>query len=103
MLILDLPFCNGPLGLENGKISDSQITASSFLSPTNQPTEARFRHSGSWCPAKPEKVNKSTHIGSSHHLRLYLYCFILDPLYASDPGGNPILAILASDITLGLL
>ncbi|CAB4014245.1 Hypothetical predicted protein, partial [Paramuricea clavata] len=45
----DLPFCNGPLGMENGKISDSQITATTFLS-TNEPFQARFRHGGSWCP-----------------------------------------------------
>ncbi|XP_028395191.1 uncharacterized protein LOC114519267 isoform X2 [Dendronephthya gigantea] len=50
----DLPFCNGPLGMENGKISDSQITASSF-SPGNEPARARFRHSGAWCPAKANK------------------------------------------------
>ena len=76
MLILDLPLCNGPLGMENGKISDSQITASSFLSPTNEPTEARFRHSGSWCPAKPQKVikNESTH--KDHHI-LYRYTYIV--------------------------
>ena len=58
IFILDLPFCNGPLGMENGKISDSQITATTFLS-TNEPFQARFRHSGSWCPTTANQVNKS--------------------------------------------
>ena len=79
MLILDLPICNGPLGMENGKISDSQITASSFLSPTNQPTEARFRHSGSWCPAKPQKVSKA-------HIRIITSSTVIPILFYSGSG-----------------
>ncbi|XP_028395588.1 macrophage mannose receptor 1-like [Dendronephthya gigantea] len=47
----DLTYCNGPLGMENGKISDSQIIASSY-SPGNEPARARLRHSGAWCPVK---------------------------------------------------
>ena len=56
ILFLDLPHCNAPLGMENGKISDTRITASSF-SPGNEPARARLRHGGSWCPAKANQVN----------------------------------------------
>jgi hypothetical protein len=53
--------------MENGKILDSQITASSSLTSTRA-SDARFRHSGAWCPQKADKVNQSLQNLITHHL-----------------------------------
>ncbi len=58
--------------MENGEIPDSQITASSWLPPTNEPALARFRHGGYWCPAKADQVNENVFVTLPHRLVLPL-------------------------------
>ncbi|XP_046846401.1 uncharacterized protein LOC124440117 isoform X2 [Xenia sp. Carnegie-2017] len=42
--------CDEPLGMENGLISDEQITAKNFKSLSEGPTMARLRNQNEWCP-----------------------------------------------------
>lgn len=59
---LNLETCNQRLGLENGKINDSSLTASSSYDPTNVgPANARLngeKHGGAWCPKDPISPEK---------------------------------------------
>ena len=40
--LIHIPVCNEPLGMEDGRISDSQITASASLDDTRGPSKARL-------------------------------------------------------------
>ncbi|KAI6173513.1 hypothetical protein M3Y98_01089400 [Aphelenchoides besseyi] len=63
VVAIDLRDCSRPLGLENERVKDSQITASSAFDPLSTgPQHARIRTetgSGAWCPAN--QINSSTH------------------------------------------
>ncbi|KAL9955704.1 hypothetical protein ACROYT_G037064 [Oculina patagonica] len=46
--IPQIPGCRTPLGMENGQISNESLTASSQLSPTSGPENARLNLNGAW-------------------------------------------------------
>ncbi len=43
-----LAYCNSTLGLEDGRLHDNQITASSSYSETHKPSNARLNNPGEW-------------------------------------------------------
>lgn len=55
ILLLDISECMEPMGLENGLLSDSHITASSYKSENNDPTKVRLNSDSSWIPESLEE------------------------------------------------
>ena len=49
MISITTGSCQDQLGLEDGRITDSQITASSQYSSNFDPTKARLNSLGAWC------------------------------------------------------
>ncbi len=42
--------CDAPLGMENGEISNDQITAKHFQGSSTGPLKSRLRGNSKWCP-----------------------------------------------------
>lgn len=84
--------CQYPIGIENGKIIDSQITASSEQGPYHRAYQARLnniakgKNAGAWCPKKHDQSQwlqidmgrKMDVLGIATQVRCYVSLFILN-------------------------
>ena len=58
MMIWCSAVCRYPMGMENGRIQNSSITASSYLNDTFAPNEARLGNNKMWCAAADQQNTK---------------------------------------------